>query len=83
MVVVHDVGDEFGERTLLPARDFAAPAAFAFNLRKHRLRRQPVFVAGLLKRPISMAAEIEAISLEDLGSGGLLHGKFGEGGLAR
>jgi hypothetical protein len=25
-----------------------------------------------------MAAEIETVSLEDLGSGGLLHGKFGE-----
>jgi hypothetical protein len=30
-----------------------------------------------------MAAEIEAVSLEDFGSRGLLYGKFGEGRLGR
>jgi hypothetical protein len=78
MVVIHDVGDEFGQWSGFPARTFDALAPFVFYLREHRLRDQSRFVTGLLKRSIPMTTEIEAISLKDLGSGWLLHDKFGE-----
>lgn len=82
VVVLDDVANELGERSLSPAREVdgtRSPACGILDLLEDGIRIEPLLGTGLRERPLAAAAEVEAVLLEHAGSRRELRGQLGEG----